>query len=117
MDQITLKAQRSAVRISQNRLAKLSGVSRFRIVMCELGEGTLTHEELSCIEKALHAEAARIRQELMLVETRNVDTTVMRCACPCHGHGPLNSGDRPETLDAQSQGVVAKEKGETRPLW
>lgn len=46
-----------------------------------------------------------------------MDTTVMRCACPCHGRGPLNSGERPESLDAKREGVVAKERGETRPLW
>lgn len=47
--------------LSQARLAKLSGVSRFKICLFELGDGELTTEELGRIRVALEAEAQRLR--------------------------------------------------------
>jgi hypothetical protein len=39
----------------------LSGVSRFKICVFELGSGSLTPEELIRIESAFESEAARLR--------------------------------------------------------
>lgn len=57
----TLRAQRNAPRISQNRLARLSGVSRFKICTYEVGDGVLTSTEQTKIGEALRAEADRLR--------------------------------------------------------
>jgi len=56
-----LKASRIALRISQARLARQSRVSRFKICMYELGDGTLTAAEMRNICAALQAEAKRLR--------------------------------------------------------
>jgi predicted transcriptional regulator len=52
---------RSALGISQSRLARLSGVSRFKIWTFELGSGLLNAEEQRRIRLALEAEAGRLR--------------------------------------------------------
>jgi len=59
---MNLRAHRNALRISQSRLARLSGVSRFKICTYELGDGALTDAELARIHEALQAEAERLRQ-------------------------------------------------------
>jgi len=56
-----LRTQRAAIGISQSRLARISRVSRFKIVGFELGDTTLTQEELVRIRAALHAEVLRLR--------------------------------------------------------
>jgi predicted transcriptional regulator len=56
-----LRADRSALGISQSRLARLSGVSRFKICTFELGSGVLNKDELDRIKSALLAEADRLR--------------------------------------------------------
>lgn len=58
-----LKTLRTKVRISQTRLAHESGVSRFKVALYELGQGTLTPDESSRIMNALRNEAQRIQQE------------------------------------------------------
>lgn len=58
---ITLRTFRNALGISQSGLARLSGVSRFKICMFELGGGCLSPAEHQRIKSALEAEAARIR--------------------------------------------------------
>jgi len=55
-----LRTQRSALGISQSRLARLANVSRFKICTYELGSGTLTPEEQERIREALLTEAARL---------------------------------------------------------
>jgi predicted transcriptional regulator len=55
-----LKANRIALRISQAKLARLSQVSRFKICMYELGDGTLTAAEMRSIREVLQAEAERL---------------------------------------------------------
>ena len=59
---MNLRAHRNVLGISQSRLARLSGVSRFKICTYELGEGTLTTDEQRRIRETLHAEAERLRR-------------------------------------------------------
>ena len=56
-----LRAHRNALGISQTRLAHLAGVSRYKICLFELGDGTLSIEEKTRILKALKGEANRLR--------------------------------------------------------
>jgi len=56
-----LRSHRNTLRLSQTRLAKLAGVSRFKICLFELGDGELTEEEKGRIHTALEAEAQRLR--------------------------------------------------------
>jgi len=58
---INLRSRREALGISQSKLARISGVSRFKICMFELGGGSLSPEECRRIKTALEAEAARIK--------------------------------------------------------
>jgi predicted transcriptional regulator len=55
-----LRSNRSALGISQSRLARLSGVSRFKICTFELGSSSLTAEEQRRIRLTLEAEADRL---------------------------------------------------------
>ena len=48
--------------MSQSKLARLSGVSRFKICTYELGDGSLTTDEQNRIREALQDEATRLRQ-------------------------------------------------------
>ena len=57
-----LRSHRIAIGISQSRLARLSGVSRFKICTYELGDSSLTADEQSRIRGALQAEANRLRR-------------------------------------------------------
>jgi|ERR1035437_3679423 transcriptional regulator with XRE-family HTH domain len=65
---MNLQSLRSALGISQSRLARLSRVSRFRLCMYELGDGSLTPAEQARIEEALRAEAARFQRVLADLE-------------------------------------------------
>jgi hypothetical protein len=47
--------------MSQTRLARRASVSRFKLCMFELGDGTLTADEEGRISQALQAEADRLR--------------------------------------------------------
>lgn len=58
---INLRSRRESLGISQSKLARVSGVSRFKICMFELGGGLLSEHECQRIKTALEAEAARIR--------------------------------------------------------
>lgn len=64
-------SRRKLMRMSQHKLSKAAGVSRFKIALAELGEGTLTPDETARIDHALRAEARRIR-EALAVEARAV---------------------------------------------
>jgi predicted transcriptional regulator len=59
---MNLRAHRNALGISQSRLARISGVSRFKICTFELGDRSLTGEEQSRIREALQNEAERFRK-------------------------------------------------------
>jgi predicted transcriptional regulator len=56
-----LQSNRRALGISQSRLARLSGVSRFKICTYELGGGPLTAEEQGRVREAILNEANRLR--------------------------------------------------------
>jgi predicted transcriptional regulator len=56
-----LRSRRKALGLSQSGLARMSGVSRFKICTFELGNGSLREDEQEKIRKALHAEANRLR--------------------------------------------------------
>jgi hypothetical protein len=57
-----LRGNRIVLGVSQSKLARLSGVSRFKICLFELGDGSLTADEQIRIREALQAEAERLRQ-------------------------------------------------------
>ena len=57
---MNLRSHRNALGISQSRLARISGVSRFKICTYELGDSSLTADEQNRIRKALQAEADRL---------------------------------------------------------
>jgi len=57
---MNLRSHRNALGISQSRLARTSGVSRFKICTYELGDGSLTADEQDRIRKALQREADRL---------------------------------------------------------
>ena len=57
---IKLKSRRELLGISQSKLSRISGVSRFKICMFELGGGPLSPEECQRLKTAFEAEAARI---------------------------------------------------------
>ena len=50
-----LRSQREALNLSQLRLARLTGFSRFRIVAFESGCGELSADELAEVQEALEA--------------------------------------------------------------
>jgi transcriptional regulator with XRE-family HTH domain len=57
----TLRLSRVSIGVSQSKLARLSGVSRFKICAYELNGGSLNADDLNRIFEALHAEAERLR--------------------------------------------------------
>jgi predicted transcriptional regulator len=59
-----LRSCREALGISQLKLARLSGVSRFKICLFELGDGSLTEGERRRIHDAMRAQAELQRQAL-----------------------------------------------------
>ena len=62
-----IRARRFQLRISQSQLARLSGVSRFKICMHELGDKPLNKKDEKEVEKAIRNEAARIQRCLRRV--------------------------------------------------
>jgi len=58
---INLRSSRESLGISQSKLARISGVSRFKICTFELGGGSLSPQECQRIRTALETEAGRIR--------------------------------------------------------
>ena len=73
MQMLTLRTHRSALGISQSRLARLAAVSRFKICMFELGSGGLTPDEQLRIRQALEAESARLRSLAVEIDLRAID--------------------------------------------
>lgn len=55
-----LRARRIALKLSQIRLARLAGVSRWRICLHEIGDGPLSSEEERRINEAFRKEAIRM---------------------------------------------------------
>jgi predicted transcriptional regulator len=56
-----LRSHREALGLTQSQLARLSGISRFRICRFEMGDITLRSEEQRVIYAVLAAEAKRLR--------------------------------------------------------
>jgi predicted transcriptional regulator len=56
-----LRSNREQLGLSQTRLARLAGVSRFKICLFELGDGQLTDDEQRKIKAALQSEVDRLR--------------------------------------------------------
>src|SRR5271156_6651536 len=65
----SLRRTRTELAISQSRLARLSGVSRFKICSFEIGDGSLTPEQQNRLQEALRAEADRIRRISVQVDS------------------------------------------------
>jgi predicted transcriptional regulator len=57
-----LRTHREALGISQSRLARPAGVSRFKICLFEIGDGKLTEDELTKIRAALNGEIQRLQR-------------------------------------------------------
>jgi predicted transcriptional regulator len=64
-----LRFQRNALGISQSKLARISGVSRFKICTYELGSGSLSLAQQSCVREALQIEAQRLRKISLQIES------------------------------------------------
>jgi transcriptional regulator with XRE-family HTH domain len=56
-----LKASRLSIGLSQSKLARLSGVPRFRICLFELGDGALSLDDRHRVRVALEGEAVRLQ--------------------------------------------------------
>ena len=59
---MNLQSHRNALGMSQSRLARLSGVSRFKICTYELGDGVLSIEEQNRIRETLQSEVNRLQR-------------------------------------------------------
>jgi predicted transcriptional regulator len=70
-----LRTHRNAIGLSQSGLARISGVSRFKICTFELGSGSLSSEEQRRIKLALEAEAARLRSVAAQLSLSEIDLT------------------------------------------
>lgn len=57
-----LRSHRKSLGISQSRLARVAGVSRFKICLFELGDGSLTVDEENRVSAALQVEVERLRE-------------------------------------------------------
>jgi predicted transcriptional regulator len=62
-----LKTVRNSVHLSQSRLARLAGVSRYKICLHEMGELELASEELKRIDQAISDEVAKFQLALSKV--------------------------------------------------
>jgi transcriptional regulator with XRE-family HTH domain len=59
---LNLRSDREALGLSQRKVARLSGVGRFKISTFESGAGELSADEERRIRLALQAEALRLRR-------------------------------------------------------
>jgi predicted transcriptional regulator len=66
---MNLRSHRNALGISQSKLARISGVSRFKICTYELGSGSLSLAQQSRIREALQMEAERLRKISIQIES------------------------------------------------
>ena len=70
---IKLRSRRETLGLSQSNLARISGVSRFKICMFELGGGALAPDEQLRIRKALEGESARLRSIAVEIDFHEID--------------------------------------------
>ena len=87
---MNLRLHRNELGVSQSRLARMSGVSRFKICTYELGSGSLSEDDQGRIRKALQAEADRLRS---LPTQMDQDRLTPRAACV----GPGEAGEIGQT--------------------
>jgi len=73
---VDLKARRSELRLSQSQLARLSGVSRFKICLHELGDRLLTDEEVARVQHAMGQELSRLAAALSTIREGERQTTL-----------------------------------------
>lgn len=71
-----LKASRNKLRMSQARLAFLSGVGRYKIAMHEVGGGSLAPDEITKIRQTLQQEADRLIGVASLIRVDRANTLV-----------------------------------------
>lgn len=57
-----LPSHRKALGLSQNRLARLAGVSRYNLCQFELGSHKLSEDDQRKLVNALRVEVSRLRQ-------------------------------------------------------
>ena len=62
-----IRTRRSQLKISQSQLARLSGVSRFKLCMHELGDKTLNEKDEKRVEAAMRDEATRLHRCLQKI--------------------------------------------------
>lgn len=66
------------LQISQSRIARLSGVSRYKICLFERGDGDLNTAELERIRQAVQVETDRIRRIVQDVDAfSHAESTVV----------------------------------------
>jgi len=63
-----LQTRRTSLRLSQSALARLSGVSRFKICQFECGGSNLTQQEIARVNIAISDEATRLRAAATSIE-------------------------------------------------
>jgi predicted transcriptional regulator len=66
---MSIRERRVRLKLSQLKLAHCAGVSRFKLCLYELGQGTLSTEEIARLEAAIAREAQRLRYALVELET------------------------------------------------
>src|SRR5437899_2603810 len=76
---LNLRSRRRALRISQLRLARLAGVSRFKICIYELGDGSLTSDEHGIVISKTFGGWALIEEE----RRKHGDNAVRRGIISC----------------------------------
>lgn len=75
---MNLRTHRSALGISQSRLARISRVSRFKICVFELGSGSLPPDEQRRIMDAIQTEAERLRSAAAQIADESSVKAVVR---------------------------------------
>ena len=90
-----LRRNRVALGVSQSRLARLSGVRRFKICTFELGSGSLSKDEHERIGKALRAEVHRLRDIFTQIDLGQLAPQA-ECVAPnqVRDSGPRSSHER-----------------------
>jgi len=71
-----LRVARKTLGLSQSRLSRLSGVSRFKICTFELGDTALGPDDVEKIRRALHAEAERLQSVSALIDLSQFSSSI-----------------------------------------
>ena len=65
---LEVKSERQKLQVSQARLARLAGVSRYKLGLAEFRAARLTAAELARIRRALRREAVRLRRAVQALK-------------------------------------------------